>query len=76
LTLDASCLVLSVIDNGHGFDAERIYASLEKPRSLGLIGMRERVTANAGKMLIRSTPGDGTMIVVTFDLNGQNNEHN
>jgi signal transduction histidine kinase len=53
-------LVLSVEDNGIGFNPNQ---PMNEAR-LGLFGMRERVEMLAGKLIIESTPGKGTMISV------------
>lgn len=50
---DGNALVLSVEDDGSGFDAQ-------KTRGLGMLGMEERVKQLNGQFEIRSTPGKGT----------------
>jgi two-component system sensor kinase len=57
-------LVLRIEDNGRGFE-QPTAASV---RSLGLLGMRERVNACAGDLEIQSAPGQGTTIVVKIPL--------
>jgi two-component system sensor histidine kinase UhpB len=56
-------LAVRVEDNGQGFDA-----SAGPVRSLGLVGMRERVNTAAGELVIQSTPGQGTTVSVTIPL--------
>ena len=58
-------LQLSVRDNGVGFD---VAAAGERAghAGFGLIAMAERVRQVAGRMEIRSSPGDGTEIQVRF----------
>jgi PAS domain S-box-containing protein len=56
--------VTIVEDDGTGFDIE---AAMNKPiaeRTLGLLGMRERVELIGGTLDVESTPGAGTTIVV------------
>jgi two-component system, NarL family, sensor histidine kinase UhpB len=48
--------VVRVHDDGRGFDA------LAGPRGLGLTGMRERAVLAGGGVLVRSVPGEGTLI--------------
>jgi signal transduction histidine kinase len=48
---------LEVSDNGQGFDA-----TLSRPSSHGLTGMRHRVEAAGGKLRVDSTPGHGARI--------------
>ncbi|HSW03977.1 PAS domain-containing sensor histidine kinase [Aquabacterium sp.] len=53
--------LLMVRDDGCGFDPE------DRPvRSLGLLGLQERATALGGLLDIRSRPGAGTTVCVTF----------
>ncbi len=54
-------IVLSVEDDGHGFDAGRV-------RGLGLVGMEERVTHLGGAFEVRSQPGAGTKVAVELPL--------
>jgi signal transduction histidine kinase len=61
-------LELSVADDGHGFDPE---AALERSAgggSLGLLGMRERVSLVSGELSIISAPGAGAVIKASFPL--------
>ena len=55
--------VLTVSDDGLGFDPTKIGI-----KSLGLQGMRERAEMLGGQFDLRSRPGDGTSIVVTFPI--------
>ncbi len=54
-------IVLSVEDDGRGFDAGRV-------RGLGLVGMAERVTHLGGVFAVRSQPGAGTKVAVELPL--------
>ena len=56
---------LIVSDNGLGITPDRI----NDPRSLGLIGLRERVYARSGTIQIRGFPHRGTKITVEIPLN-------
>ncbi|WP_433217096.1 GAF domain-containing sensor histidine kinase [Dactylosporangium sp. CS-047395] len=59
-------VTLTVTDDGRGFSAAET-AAPARPR-LGLASMRERARAAGGRLLIRSTPGEGT--VVTMEVPG------
>ncbi len=63
VTPDSGHLRMVITDNGRGFDTQ-------SPRStgIGLIGMRERVAAVGGELLISSQPGQGTTVCVTLPL--------
>jgi signal transduction histidine kinase len=56
-------IVLSVEDDGRGFDARRV-------RGLGLVGMQERVHHLGGDFQVDSRPGKGTVVAVELPLAG------
>jgi len=50
-------------DDGRGFDVQEARSTKDRPRGLGLLGMKERVELINGKLTIRSHPGgNGTEI--------------
>lgn len=51
-------LILRIQDNGRGIRA----AELDNPRSIGLLGMRERATLLGGQCAIIGCPGVGTIV--------------
>jgi signal transduction histidine kinase len=55
-------LVLSIADNGNGFDKETIN---NKP-TLGILGMKERTSMMGGVYKIVTMPGKGTTVIVTI----------
>ncbi len=59
-----SNLVLTVQDDGIGIAEEQI----RNPKSLGLIGMRERVVAFGGSLQISGRPQRGTTVTVTMSI--------
>jgi signal transduction histidine kinase len=62
LERDGSGAILTVADDGRGFDA----AAEEPEGHFGLLLMRERVTAAGGTLRIHSDPGRGTSITARF----------
>ncbi|MBI2831579.1 MAG: GAF domain-containing protein [Chloroflexi bacterium] len=62
-------LGVRVEDNGVGFDVEKVISSADRPRGLGLLGMRERVELINGTLRILSYPGSGTEIDIEIPLN-------
>ena len=56
---NAQTIVLTVCDDGRGFDVAQSF-----PGHLGLQSMRERVQAIGGALQIQSKPGDGTCVRV------------
>ncbi|GEM_PF-1036309 len=65
-------IVLTIIDDGIGIPKEK----LRDPKSLGLIGMKERAYAVGGELLIDSIVGKGTTITLKVPLNGVSNDKN
>lgn len=55
-----------VRDDGAGFDVEAARRKARDGTSLGLLGMQERAALLGGKLTIRSAPGEGTEVRVTF----------
>lgn len=63
-------IMVHVRDDGEGFDVEEAISSKDRPRGLGLLGMKERVKLTNGTLSIRSHPGGGgTEIDVEIPLN-------
>jgi signal transduction histidine kinase len=56
LTSDGDVTILTIADNGRGFDLETTQ------KGVGLDSMRERVEALSGRLHVESTPGAGTRI--------------
>ena len=61
LTRSQSELIVTITDNGVGFDFEQ---SLHGSHGLGLIGMKERVALVHGELLVSSAVGKGTRVQV------------
>lgn len=59
-------VTLLVEDDGQGFDANAVVK--EKQRSLGLLGMQERVALIGGSMSIESEPGKGTSVRLRIEM--------
>ena len=57
-------IILSIADNGKGFDPEAI----KSKKRLGIVGMRERILSMNGTYVLESAPGKGTTITVTVPL--------
>lgn len=69
LTLVEGGLELVMRDDGVGFDPQRT------AEGLGLVSMRERVTAHGGTFEVRSAQGQGTTIRAAFPLKGDAGGH-
>lgn len=57
---EADALVLEVRDDGRGITE----ATLDDPKALGLLGMRERALGVGGTVTIHGTPRAGTTVTV------------
>jgi PAS domain S-box-containing protein len=57
-------LIVEVRDNGIGIKEGRIFDS----KSLGLIGIRERILLLGGEAVISGKPGEGTLVRVTLPM--------
>lgn len=60
-------LFFSIRDDGIGITEKDI----ENPESLGLIGIKERVHPWGGKLNFDSSPGKGTLLIISLPLNKQ-----
>jgi signal transduction histidine kinase len=61
-----SVVVVTVEDDGRGFDARAVASSDDKTRGLGLLGMAERAQLAGGSFQLESQVGHGTRIVLTM----------
>jgi len=64
---------ISVIDDGQGIKPKTKAkpnasesASLSHPKSLGIVGMRERISRIGGEFKIHSIPGSGTRVEIVL----------
>jgi PAS domain S-box-containing protein len=64
LKKDGGVVSLSVRDNGRGIASDQI----ENPRTMGLLGMRERALAVGGDVQITSGGGRGTVVMATMPV--------
>ncbi len=69
LQRDDQHLVLEVVDDGIGFDAEiEDTGAFRKLGNFGRLGMRERALNSNGILTITSSPGDGTRVQVEWEI--------
>jgi PAS domain S-box-containing protein len=64
-----SSIGVHVRDDGDGFNVEAAITSRDRPRGLGLLGMKERVELMNGTLDIRSHTGGGTKIDIEIPIN-------
>lgn len=60
--------ILTVEDDGVGFDPETLAAEQESGKHLGLMAIRERAELLGGELAIESTPGRGTKVTVRIPM--------
>lgn len=65
------------MDDGIGMNLNSDLQSSETEQKMGLQGIKERVTALGGELLIESKPGEGVSIEAVLDLSTRfkNNGH-
>jgi signal transduction histidine kinase len=68
LHMENGSIVLSVADNGVGFDKQNTIGK----KTLGILGMQERTSMMGGTYEISGEPGKGTKVVATIPLVGGN----
>jgi signal transduction histidine kinase len=68
LAFDENRLILSISDNGRGFDEATLARQRTDGGGFGLLGMRERARLVSGRLEVHSTPGAGTSLVISAPL--------
>ncbi len=65
-----SSVNLMIVDDGVGFDAEKVLENLNDVSCLGVLSMKERAALVGGEVEIESRIGKGTEVLVTMPLGG------
>jgi len=68
-------LTLQVADDGQGFDPEMLQSPDPQGKSLGLWGIRERVSILGGEFHVQTAPGQGTTVTVRVPLAQEKSAH-
>jgi signal transduction histidine kinase len=55
-------LIIRVVDDGHGFDVDRVLKTLSATGKFGLFSVRERMRLLGGDMTLTSDPTQGTQV--------------
>ena len=76
LTYIEDRVVIDVVDDGDGFDPATVRTAVgaQDEGGFGLIAMRERIEQLGGKLVVESTPGEGTAIVAELRATGGSGE--
>jgi len=67
---DEQRTIMSIKDDGIGFDATPNAMIQKKSSGLGLIAMQERISALGGSFEVKSSKGHGSTIIVEVEYNG------
>jgi nitrate/nitrite-specific signal transduction histidine kinase len=62
LLYDQDGVVVTVEDDGKGFDVDETFRGAEDRGHFGVVGMRERAEAANGHLVVRSEPGKGSIV--------------
>ncbi|HET7187167.1 MAG TPA: sensor histidine kinase [Gemmatimonadaceae bacterium] len=62
LLYDEEGVVVTVEDDGKGFDVDETFRGAEDRGHFGVVGMRERAEAAHGHLVVRSEPGKGAIV--------------
>ena len=60
--------ILTIRDDGVGFDPNEVLNNPDDRTGIGLFGMQERAALVGGTLGINSCPGNGTTIIVTIPV--------
>lgn len=72
LRVDEETMVLTVADDGVGFEPENRSVDTVKSRGFGLFGIRDRFQMLGGSVLVDSQPGAGTRVTLRAPVIGEN----
>ena len=67
-------VLVSVRDDGIGFDLDTVRMSRSRRQSLGLAGMQERAALVKGEVSIQSRPGQGTLVEAKLPIQSEESE--
>jgi signal transduction histidine kinase len=62
LRQDATELRLAIEDDGKGFEIAKVLANLDFSQHYGIANMRQRANSSGGLLMIKSAPGEGTVV--------------
>ncbi len=74
LALDDGRLIVTVRDDGRGFDTTKKDPTKGREGSMGMLNMRERAQMLGGTLSIASAPGRGTTVTLSVPLAGDGAE--
>ncbi len=63
-------IILRIEDNGRGFDLEKRSREMDSEKRMGLRSLQERTQLLGGVMIVSSSPGQGTRILIKLPRGG------
>ena len=73
-TTQAEMAIVSVQDDGRGFDVNEVASHVRGRQSFGLFSIRERIRHIGGSVDVASTPGDGTSVRLRIPLDSRHRD--
>ncbi|MFO7708774.1 MAG: MEDS domain-containing protein [Desulfobacterales bacterium] len=70
LTAAHPSILLRIEDNGRGFEVEKRTREIDSEKRMGLRSLQERTELLGGTMIVASTPGRGTRILIKLPRRG------
>jgi signal transduction histidine kinase len=67
-------IMVTITDNGIGFDPQEVFGSDRQKRGFGIMGMQERVSFFGGRIDIRSQAGAGAQMTIEIPLKSSGGE--
>ncbi len=64
-------LILTISDDGKGFEIDKLTEMREKGRGYGLLNMKERMILIGGNCSVQTQPGEGTTVTAELPLSGR-----
>ena len=61
-------IIVTIVDNGKGFQIPKALGEMSRLGKLGLIGMEERVRLLGGQLMVKSKIGIGTTVTVVVPV--------
>jgi two-component system, NarL family, sensor histidine kinase DegS len=68
ITFSATNVHVKIVDNGKGFDLQKVLNEVSGKESYGLLSMKERIELLNGKLVIETAPGQGTRITTDIPM--------
>jgi len=74
LSCTDSAIMVTITDNGIGFNPQEVPTLETQKRGFGIMGMQERISSFGGRIDIRSRQGAGTQITIEIPLKSSEGE--